>query len=343
MNQLNTRHPGAPTRRSLLAAGLAGWSGWAAAQPSSAPSPEATNAGDFPRRAVTFVLPGPAGGGPDLVARVLGDLLAARWGVPVVVDNRPGATGMIGAESVAHGDPSGHRLLFTFTALVQAPAVFARVPYDLERDFAPVMQVANAPVVLAVRADSPIRSVADLVARGRQSTPLSYGSFGLGSSYHIYGEALKRSQGLNLLHVPYKGEALALQDLLGGQIDASFVSVGTGMAHIKAGKIRALAVVARARSSVLPQVPTFLEAGVEGVDAVGWFGVLAPSATPPAVVRKIAADLRTAVLDKAASARLRELGFEPVADSGPAQFHAFLRAEVPRWQKLISEAGIKPE
>lgn len=300
--------------------------------------------GDFPQRGVTLVLPGPAGGGTDLVARSLGELLATKWGQPVVVDNKPGATGMIGAEMVARGEASGHRLLFAFTALVQAPAVFAKVPYDLERDFAPVMQVANAPVVLAVRADSPIRTLADYIAAARnKAKPISYGSFGTGSSYHIYGESLKRAKNLELLHVPYKGEALAMQDLIGGAIDSTFVSVGAGGPQIRAGKIRALAVVGTTRSSVLQDVPTFQESGVQGLEAVGWFGVLAPSGTPAPVVQKIARDFKAAVQDKAVSTRLRDLGFDPVPESDPIRFKAFIQAEAASWKKLITETGVKPE
>lgn len=299
---------------------------------------------DFPQRPVTLVLPGPPGGGPDLVARSLGELLTAKWGQPVVVDNKPGATGMIGAEAVARGEASGYRLLFTTTALVQAPAVFAKVPYDLDRDFAPVLQVANAPVMLVVRADSPIRSLADYIAAAKNpAKPLAFGSVGTGSSYHVYGVALKLAKHLELLHVPYKGEALAMQDLLGGMIDSTFVSVGTGGPHVRAGKIRPLALVGPARSSVLPDVPTFAESGVQGLDAVGWFGVLAPSATPSAIVQKIARDFKAAIQDKAVSARLRELGIEPVADSDPARFKSFLHTEAARWKKLITETGVKPE
>lgn len=310
----------------------------------AAPSAAAKPADGFPHKAVTFVLPGPAGGGPDQVIRLLSEILATRWGVPVVVENKPGATGMIGADAVARAEPTGHKLLFTFTALVQAPAVFAKVPYDLERDFAPLTQVANAPVVLAVRADSPLRSLADYVAAGKRGhKPLSYGSFGTGSSYHIYGEALQRAQGLDLLHVPYKGEALAMSDLLGGQIDSTFVSVGTVAPQVRAGKIRALAVVSKVRSPALPDVPTFTESGVQGVDAVGWFGALAPAGTPPAVVAKLAADINAAVQTPALSARLRELGFDPVTDSNPQAFHQFLRTEATRWRKLIADAGVKPE
>lgn len=327
-----------PTRRALLAAALLGMASIGVRAQGDGAS------ADFPKRLVSLVMPGPAGGGTDLVARVFGELLSAKWKQAVIVENKPGATGVIGAESVARGESSGHRLLFAFTALVQAPAVFAKVPYDLERDFAPVMQVANAPVFLAVRADSPIRSMADFMAAARDAAkPIAYGSFGVGSSYHIYGEALRRSQNLQLLHVPYKGEALALQDLMGGAIDASFVSVGAGRPHVRAGKIRPLAVVAPRRSSVMPEVPTFQEAGIAGLDAVGWFGVLAPAAVPSSVLQKLAQDLRAAVSDKSTSARLVELGFEPVTDSDSAAFKAFLRAEAVRWKRLIAEAGIKPE
>lgn len=336
---LGARHLRLPTRhwRSAFAAaalGLLSIAGFA----------QAERPAEFPQRSVTLVLPGPAGGGTDLVARSLSEVLTSKWGQPVVVDNKPGATGMIGAELVARGEASGHRLLFAFTALVQAPAVFAKVPYDLERDFAPVMQVANAPVFLAVRADSPIRNLSDYLAAAKnRAKPLSYGSFGTGSSYHIYGEALKRAKQLELLHVPYKGEALALQDLLGGAIDSTYVSVGTGGAQVRAGKIRALAMVGTARSSVLPDVPTFQESGVQGLEAVGWFGVLAPSGTPAPIVQKIARDFKAAVQDKAISTRLRDLGFEPVGDSDPARFKTFIQNEAASWKKLIAETGVKPE
>ncbi len=307
----------------------------AVAQPASAA---------FPQRALTVVVPGPAGGGTDQVARIVGDALAARLGVPVVIDNKPGATGMIGAQTVARAEPTGYKLLFAFTALVQAPAVFTKVPYDLEKDFVPLAQIANAPVFFGVRADSPIKSVEDLIQQGKgRARPLTYGTFGVGSSYHIYGEALARSQGLNLLHVPYKGEGLALQDLLGGVLDASFMSVGTGAPYVRAGKVRALAMVAKTRSSLLPNVPTFAEAGVPGVDAMGWFGMLAPAGTPAAVISKLSTELSAVMLDKTVSGRLRELGFEPVADSNPESFRTFLRTEGKLWQKLISDAGIKPE
>jgi len=299
---------------------------------------------EFPPHLVTLVVPGAAAGGTDQVARIVARALAARLGVPVVVENKAGATGMIGAEAVARAEPNGSKLLFAFTALVQAPAVFARVPYDIEKDFVPLAQVANAPVFLGVRAESQIKSIADLIQQGKgRERPLGYGTFGVGSSYHIYGQALARSQGLNLLHVPYKGEGLALQDLLGGVLDISFMSVGTGAPQVKAGKVRAIAMVAKSRSSLLPNVPTFAEAGVSGLDAMGWFGVLAPAATPASVTSRLATEINAVMSDKALQERLRELGFEPVSDSTPESFRAFLRAQVKLWQKLISDAGVKAE
>jgi tripartite-type tricarboxylate transporter receptor subunit TctC len=297
----------------------------------------------FPERPVTFVVPGPAGGGPDQVARLIGDGLATRLGAPVIVENKAGATGMIGAENVARAEPNGYRLLFTVTALVQAPAVFAKVPYNVDKDFVPLAQVANAPVVLVVRADSKITSVAEFIQAGKHSKPLSYGTFGVGSSYHIYGEALARSQHLNLLNVPYKGESLALQDLLGGALDATFVSVGTGTPQIRAGKVRALAIVSKSRSSLLSAVPTFEESGVAGMDAVGWFGVLAPAGTPAPIASKIAADIDAVVADPAVSTRLKDLGFEPVTGVTLASFGMVLRTEAAKWKGLIAAAGVKPE
>lgn len=307
-----------------------------------AQAPEPLSA--FPSRPVTFVLPAGAGGGVDQVARILAEALAKRWGVPVVVENKPGATGTIGADAVVRGDASGHRLLFAFTAFVQAPSIIAKVPYDLQKDLAPVLHVANAPVFLAVAADSPIKSLKEYVTRAKQAAkPLSFGSFGTGTSYHVYGEALARARELNLLHVPYKGEAPALADMLGGQIDSTFLSVGAGAPQVRAGKIRPLAVVGRSRSNALPNVPTFAEEGIAELDAVGWFGVLAPSGTQQQIVQQIATDLRIVLNETAIAARLKDAGFEPVGDSNPATFRMFLDAETRKWKALMSGAGIKPQ
>jgi tripartite-type tricarboxylate transporter receptor subunit TctC len=306
-------------------------------------SPNIACAENFPSRTVTFVEPGPPGGSPDTVIRILGEKLSQRWGVPVIVENKPGATGMIGAESIARGEASGHRLLFTFTALVQAPAVFPEVPYDLDRDFQPVSLVVTAPVMLVVKQDSSIKTLSDLITQAKNAEkPITYGSFGFGSSYHIYGEALKLSRQINLLHVPYKGEALALTALLGGQIDSTFISVGAGAPYVRAGKIRPLAIASKARSTVLPDVPTFHEAGIDGIDAVGWFGVLAPAGTPADRIQKVANDIDAVVHDQVIAGRLREMGFEPIG-SDPKDFRKFLQSEAKKWKVLIEKTGVKVE
>ena len=295
----------------------------------------------FPTRVVTFVEPGPPGGSPDTVARILGDKLSERWGVAVVVENKPGATGMIGTASVAQGDASGHRLLFTFTALVQAPAVFSEVPYDIERDFRPVTQVVSAPVMLVVKEDSPIKTLSDLITLAKDpKKPITYGSFGAGSSYNIYGEAFKLSRQINLLHVPFKGELPALNALLGGQIDSTFISVGAGAPYVKAGKIHPLAMVTKNRSTTLPDVPTFNESGVDGIDAVGWFGILAPAGTPPDRVEKLASDIKVVLQDPTIATRLHQMGFE-VVGSDPKAFHEFLQVEGKKWKVLIDKTGVK--
>lgn len=318
-------------RNILLALVLIGSCGWAI-------TPFAQT---YPARPVKFVLPGPPGGGPDRVIRLVGEKLNKLWGVPVIVDNRPGGTGMIGAEAVARSASDGYTVLFTFTALVQAPALFSKVPYNLDRDFIPVSLVANAPVFLSVKADSPYRTLPDLLSAARNAAaPLSYGTFGTGSSYHIYGETLARAAKVHLLHVPYKGEALALADLLGGQIQSSFVSVGTGSPQVRAGKIRALALVAATRSPVLPDVPTFPELGFPALDAVGWFGALVPSGTSKEIVSKLSTDINRTIQQPELANVLREMGFEPVGTT-PEQFAKLLHSDSIKWGRMIREAGIK--
>ena len=263
-----------------------------AAAPTAAPA-----TAPWPARAVRMVMPSPPAGSPDRVTRLVADRLAARWGQPVVVENRPGATTMIGTEYVIrNAQPDGYTLLSTFTSLVQAPALFDKVPFDWERDLAPITQLIRSEVVLVVRGDSPWRSLGELIAAAKaaQGTspnkPLSYGSFGNGSSFHIYGETLKRGAAINMTHVPYKGEAQSMTDLLGGQVDVNFNSIGTALPHLRSGRLRALALVSPVRSRAMPDVPTFAEAGVRRLETAGWFGLLAPAATPRAVVERVAAD-----------------------------------------------------
>jgi tripartite-type tricarboxylate transporter receptor subunit TctC len=297
----------------------------------------------YPTKAVKFVMPAAPGSSPDRVSRLLAERLRATWGVAVLVENRPGATGTVGSEYVMRSDPDGYTALFAFTSVVQAPALLPRVPYDIEKDFAPVSLVAYAPVALAVRADSPYRTLGDLLAAAKNaSAPVSYGTFGNGSTFHILGETLRRAAGAHFVHVPYKGEALSFTDLLGGQIQSSWNSVGLLSSHVRAGKARVLAVAHASRTSALPEAPTFAELGYPQVSAALWFGVLVPGATPRPVVERMNADINAVFAQEAVAKTLRDTGIEP-AGTTPERFAEVLRADAAKWKQMIREAGITLE
>ena len=302
-------------------------------------APGIANAQAWPSKPVRFVLPSPPASSPDRYTRYLAERLTQKWGVPVVVENKPGATAMIGTEYVAKQAADGYTLLSTFTSYVQAPILFPNAPYDPEKDFAPVTQTMTAEVILEVRADSPYRTFADLIAAAKTGN-LSYGSFGNGSSFHIYGETVKRAMGVDMTHVPYKGEALILTDLLGGQITAGFNSIGTALPQIKAGKIRPLAVAAAARSRALPDVPTFPELGIAKLNGGAWFGIFAPAGTPRAVVEKISADINFYLNSPDMQKWLRDQGLEPTGMT-PDQFTQFIKSDLAKWRQMIGELGIK--
>jgi tripartite-type tricarboxylate transporter receptor subunit TctC len=293
----------------------------------------------WPSKPVKFVMPSPPGSSPDRYTRLLGEKLSQKWGVPVVVENRPGATAMIGTEYVAKQPGDGYTFLSTFTSFVQAPVLFPNCPYDPEKDFAPVTQAVTAEVIMAVRADSPYRTYADLIAAARKEK-LSYGSFGNGSSFHIYGETVKRAAGIDMAHIPYKGEALILTDLLGGQINVGFNSIGTALPQIRAGKIRPLALVGTTRSKALPDVPTFPELGVPKLNGGAWFGIFAPAGTPRPIVEKISADINGFLNTTEMQKWLRDQGLEPTGMT-PDQFTQFIKADLAKWRQLIGELGIK--
>jgi tripartite-type tricarboxylate transporter receptor subunit TctC len=302
-------------------------------------APGIANAQGWPTKPVRFVLPSPPASSPDRYTRYLAERLSQKWGVPVVVENKPGATAMIGTEYVAKQPADGYTLLSTFTSYVQAPILFPNAPYDPEKDFAPVTQTMTAEVILEVRADSPYRTFADLIAAAKTGN-LSYGSFGNGSSFHIYGETVKRAMGVDMTHVPYKGEALILTDLLGGQITAGFNSIGTALPQIKAGKIRPLAVAAAVRSRALPDVPTFPELGIAKLNGGAWFGIFAPAGTPKPVLEKISADINFFLNTPEMQKWLRDQGLEPTGMT-PDQFTQFIKGDLAKWRQMIGELGIK--
>jgi tripartite-type tricarboxylate transporter receptor subunit TctC len=315
-----------PTRRTIL--GLAA----ASCLPAAAFAQQ-----DWPARTVKIIVPSAPGSSPDRFTRLIAERLSRQWGQTLVVENKPGASTRIGAQEVARAAPDGYTLLSTFGTHTMAKLMNPDTPYDPVTDFSPITQYAIPEVVMLVRSESPYRTLKELAAAHKTSgQPMQYGHFGNGSSFHFYGLVVGRNAGIAVTPVPYKGEALHLADLLGGHLEVSFNSVGTALPHLRSGKIRALAIVAPARSRVLPDVPTFAELGYEGMERGGWFGFLAPAGTSPALVERISKDIQAIVSDPAMARLMREQGIEPVTSS-PREFARQIPVEVQQWQKLMQE------
>lgn len=296
----------------------------------------------FPAKPVRIVVAFPAGGGLDFTTRVITQKLGEIWGHTVVVENRPGASGMIGAESVVRAPKDGYTLLSSSPAEVALnAALYPKMTYDPMRDLAPISLTALYANVLAVHASVPARSWKELVALSK-ATPggIGFGSSGIGSTQHLTGEWLKRNAGINLLHIPYKGAAPATADLIGGQIPMGILGAAPLMQHLKAGRLRALAVTTAKRAGALPEVPTLPEVGVKGFESSQWFGLLAPAGTPREVIAKINADLQRVLGMSDVKERLAAQGGETYG-STPEAFAAFLKKEHDTYAKIIAAAGIK--
>jgi tripartite-type tricarboxylate transporter receptor subunit TctC len=297
----------------------------------------------WPSKMVHFVVPTAAAGGPDRVARVLADRLSKKWGVAVVVENRPGAALLVGTEHVARSAPDGYTYLLTFSTHVQAPFLFRNLRFDPIKDFAAVTQTVSVDTVIAVRADSPHRTLNDFIKAAKEANqPLTYGSNGQGSTFHLYGEALGKASGVKLLHVPYKGEAQALSGLLGNEIESSFGTLSTMLPMIRTGKVRALAVAGPDRTPVMPELPTFPELGVPQLNVRGWFGMLAPAGTPINIVKRVSADVAEVLRTPDVEKSLADQGLRP-AYSTPEEFSARIASDFEMWRTLIQQAGVKPQ
>ncbi len=295
----------------------------------------------WPAKPVRFVLPIAPGTAPDKVTRLVGERLRDKWGQQIVVENRPSAGLIVGTELVAKSAPDGYTLLSTLTSHVQAPSLYKSLPFNTLADFAPITQLVNIDTIFLVRADLPTPTIKDFIALAKSSPrQLSYGSTGAGQSYHLNMSAIASASGINLLHVPYKGGVEALNDVVGGRVDATFSSLPTAVGMIKANRVRPLAVIAVQRSPKLPDVPTFAEMGIAILPA--WFGLLAPKATPEAIVRKVSTDVREILRDPAFAARFADEGVH-VVGSSPEEFSAKLVSDVAAWKKIIDAAGIQAE
>jgi len=294
----------------------------------------------WPSKPVTLVVPFPPGGTTDVLARALGDKLGASIGQPVIVENKPGAGATLGADYVAKGKADGHTLLIGAVHHTIASSVYKKLPYDFQKDFAPVTTVALVPNVLVVNAATPAKNVAELVALAKsQPGKLTYGSNGNGTAQHLIGTQFENNTGTELIHVPYKGSGPLTTDLIGGQITMSFDTVTPVLQHIKSGKLRALAVTTGKRASVLPDVPTLAEAGLKGFDIGTWFGVLAPAATPKDVVAKLNAEMVKVIRSDDFRARMAEIGAEPIGNT-QEQMAKQIKDETEKFAKLVKQANV---
>ncbi|MDB5921724.1 MAG: tripartite tricarboxylate transporter substrate binding protein [Betaproteobacteria bacterium] len=299
------------------------------------------SAQDYPNRPVRYIVPQAAGGSSDTLARMITHRVGEGLGRQLVVDNRPGATGIIGAEVVAKANPDGYTLLQAATSHATNPAMQTKLPYDSVRDFAPISLLSQQPNIFIVHPSLPVRTIKELIAYVRAKPgQLNYGSSGTGGSQHLAGELLKGLTGIDMTHVPYKGSPPALVDLLAGRVPIMSSTMPPVLPHIKTGKVRALAVTSAQRSAALPDVPTVAESGVPGYEAIAWQGLLALAGTPKALIARINAEFVKVLKQADIVAKLNEQGYETVA-STPEWFASYIRSEIAKWSKVIKASGIK--
>jgi tripartite-type tricarboxylate transporter receptor subunit TctC len=298
----------------------------------------------YPSKPVRMIVPFPPGGTTDLVGRVLAQKLGEQWGQQVLVDNRPGASGIIGSEIAAKAPPDGYTFVMCISAHVVNPSLYAKVPFDAFNDFAPIVLIGMMPNVVVVHPSVPVRSIKELIALARsRPAQLNYASGGKRLSNHLSVERFKKLANIELVHIPFKGGSPAITALLGGQVDLMFNTFVTTLPLIVAGKLRGLAITSIKRSPLMPDLPTVAESGFPGFEASEWLGFLAPAGTPAAIVTKINADVVKALGSPEVQDRLvNQQGFIAVGDS-PREFAEFMKSESAKWSKVIKDARITPE
>ena len=291
-----------------------------------------------------FVVPFPPGGSTDTLARTIGAKLAESLGQQVIVDNRPGGNGNIGMEIVAQSRPDGHTIVLGYIGPIAiAPSLYGKLPFDPVKDYAPITQIATSPNVLTAHPSVPAKNLKELIALARvKPGNVSFASTGIASVGHLTGELLNSLSGVKMTHIPYKGGGQAITDLLGGHVQVMFSGFSAAMPHIKAGKIRALAVTGAKRSPALPEAPTIAEQGFPGFEATAWYGVLAPANTPKPVVTRLHGEIVKILKLPDVTQRLDGLGFE-IVGSNPEEFGAYIKSEIRKWEKVVKASGAKPE
>jgi tripartite-type tricarboxylate transporter receptor subunit TctC len=300
------------------------------------------NADTFPSKTVKLVVPFPAGGPLDATGRTIAQKLTEAWGQSVIVENKPGAGGNIGAEYVAKSAPDGYTVVMgALSTHAVNPSLYPKMPFDAQKDFAPITLVAVTPNVLVVNPSLPVHSVKELIAYAKANPgKLSFGSGSIGSAGHLAGELFKVDAGVDMVHVPYKGAAPAMQGLLAGDTQLMFDNLASAMSQVKGGKLRALAVTTAERSKLVPELPTMAEAGVPGFDISTWYGLLAPAGTPPDVIAKWNADVTKILSAPEMRERLAAQGAEAAPDS-PADFAKFIASELVKYAKIVKASGAK--
>ena len=306
-------------------------------------SADHAQAQSYPNRRLTFVVPYPAGGATDVSARLLANKLSEAWKQPVIVENKSGAGGVVGNDYVAKAQPDGYTVLIAITQIIQAPSLVPNLPYDVFRDLAPVTQIALSTIVLTVPEAQPVKSVKELIDLAKANPgKLPYGSFGNATTSHLYGELLKKNAGIDMTHVPYRGAAPLLNDMLNNTVTAAFLDLTTAGSQIKAGKIRALAVGGEKRRTQLPDVPTLAELGFPGFETEGWLGVFVPAATPKDIVQKLSAELARIIASPEGVAGLETVNLVPVGGTAET-FEKVLRRDHARWGEVVKAVGVKGE
>ena len=301
--------------------------------------PAAAQADAYPSKPIRLVVPYSAGGGADNAARIIAARLTTTLGQTVVIDNRPGGSGMIGAQAVATAAPDGYTVLYDASAFAVNPAL-RKMAFDPAKDLAPVSLAVTVPNILVVSPSAPYKTVQEFVDHARKHPgEMTYASYGAGSAAHLIGELLKNQAGIDLLHVPYKGGAPALTDVMGGQVNAYFANAASGMSYVKSGKLRALAVTSAKRMASMPEVPTLAESGFKNFEVLEWNGFFAPKGTSSEIVAKLAKEIQAATADPATRQKLVGLGVDPIGSS-PDVFSKFVQAEMLRWAALVTSNKI---
>jgi tripartite-type tricarboxylate transporter receptor subunit TctC len=323
-----------PSRRQILNAAAVTLAGLAV-QPARAEA--------FPSRAVKLVIPWPPGGGTDIYARVIGQELGTRWGQSVVVENRAGAAGNIGATQVASAAPDGYTLMLATITLASNPSLYKDLPFDTRKSFAPVTEVAGVPHLLVVRKDFQANSVQQLIdlAKARPHQ-LNYASAGSGSPFHLAAELFKQLAHVDITHVPYKGGAPAITDVLGGQVQMTFANFSAVLPHIRSGALKPLGITSAKRSAILPDVPTIAESGVPGYEFTSWFGFFFPAGVPAPILDQVSRNIVAVLRTPSIKERLTADGADVVGNS-PEQFAQFVDSELDKWAAVVKSAGLKVE